>query len=167
MLAGASTALCPPVKQSGDWVGILAVLFIAPLTIYRATQFAPAASSSPAWFRAEEPILFYYWTPEWIHAAYHLVPLEEPDRTEGCEDLKLDQEDWLEASTFTCKYDDERAYVAYPKSLEQRNPIVVRFLSQIKLDAGVIDEWILSKLAATTKIPRMLPRPGSRRIRTR
>ena len=102
-----------------------------------------AASSSPAWFRAEEPILFYYWTPEWIHAAYHLVPLEEPDRTEGCEDLKLDQEDWLEASTFTCKYDDERAYVAYPKSLEQRNPVVVGFLSQIKLDAGVIDEWIL------------------------
>ena len=41
MLAGASTALCPPVKQSGDWVGILVVLFIAPLTIYRASQFAP------------------------------------------------------------------------------------------------------------------------------
>ncbi len=92
---------------------------------------------------AEEPILFYYWTPEWIHAAYDLVSLEEPDRTEGCEDLKLDQEDWLEASTFTCKYNDARAYVAYSKSLEQRNPVVAKFLSQIKLDADVVNEWIL------------------------
>ena len=92
---------------------------------------------------AEEPILFYYWTPEWIHAAYDLVSLEEPDRTEGCEDLKLDQEDWLEASTFTCKYDDAMAYVAYSKSLEERNPVVAKFLSQIKLDADVVNEWIL------------------------
>ena len=91
----------------------------------------------------EEPILFYYWTPEWIHAAYDLVSLEEPERTEGCEDLKLDQEDWLEASTFTCKYGDAWAYVAYSTSLQQRNPVVAKFLSQIQLDPAVINEWIL------------------------
>ena len=70
---------------------------------------------------AEKPILFYYWTPEWIHAAYDIVALGEPERTEGCMDLKLDQEDWLEASSFGCKHADAEVYVAYSKSLEQRN----------------------------------------------
>lgn len=92
---------------------------------------------------AEEPILFYYWTPEWIHSAYDLVSLEEPDRTEGCEDVKLDQENWLEESTFTCKFDDAKIYVAYSRSLEQRNPVAAKFLSQIKLDPDVINSWIL------------------------
>lgn len=33
--------------------------------------------------------------------------------------------------------------MAYSKSLEQRNPVVAKFLSQIKLDADVVNEWIL------------------------
>ena len=34
-------------------------------------------------------------------------------------------------------------YVAYPKSLEQRNPPVAKFLSQIELDPDVVNQWIL------------------------
>ena len=94
-------------------------------------------------FAAREPILFYYWTPEWVPAFYDVVPLEEPDRTEGCQDLKLEQEDWLEASTFACQYAPAEAYVVHSKSLEQRNPVAAKFLSQIKLDPDVINEWIL------------------------
>ena len=91
----------------------------------------------------EQPILFYYWTPEWIHAAYDISPIEEPARTEGCEDVDLDSEDWLEASTFDCASLDAEIYVAYSLSLEQRNPQVAKFLSQIKLDPAVVNEWIL------------------------
>ncbi len=91
----------------------------------------------------EKPILFYYWTPEWVHAAYDLTALEEPARTEGCEATNLDQEDWLEASTFACASQDAEIYVAYSKSLEERNPEVAKFLSQIKLDPAVVNEWIL------------------------
>ncbi len=94
-------------------------------------------------YTTEQPILFYYWTPEWLHAAYDIVPLAEPDRTEGCMDLKLDQEDWLEASTFGCKHEDALVYVAYSKSLDQRNPAAAKFLSQIKLDPAVVNGWIL------------------------
>ena len=94
-------------------------------------------------YAAEEPILFYYWTPEWLHAAYDIVPLEEPELTDGCMDLKLDQEDWLEASTFHCKHADAMVYVSYSKSLEQRNPPVAKFLSQIRLDPAVVNGWIL------------------------
>ncbi len=91
----------------------------------------------------EQPILFYYWTPEWVHAAYDITPLAEPARTEGCEDMDLDQEDWLEASHFNCASTDAAIYVAYSKSLETRNPPVAKFLSQIELDPDVVNQWIL------------------------
>ncbi len=91
----------------------------------------------------EQPILFYYWTPEWVHAAYDITPIEEPARTEGCEDVNLDQEDWLEASNFSCVSSDATIYVAYSKSLEARNPPVAKFLSQVKLDPATVNEWIL------------------------
>ncbi|MCP8894157.1 hypothetical protein KYK29_04380 [Shinella daejeonensis] len=91
----------------------------------------------------ERPILFYYWTPEWIHAAYELSALSEPERTDGCEAMALDKEDWLEASKFSCVSSDALIYVAYSKSLEQRNPPVARFLSQMRLDPATVNEWIL------------------------
>lgn len=91
----------------------------------------------------ESPILFYYWTPEWVHAAYDLSPLSEPERTESCEAVDLDKEDWLEASTFDCASKDAQIYVAYSKSLEERNPPVAKFLSQMQLDPAVVNDWIL------------------------
>lgn len=91
----------------------------------------------------EKPILFYYWTPEWVHAAYDISPIAEIQRYPGCEVVKLDQEDWLEASTFSCASSDANIYVAYSKSLEQRNPAAAKFLSQIKLDPAVVNQWIL------------------------
>ena len=94
-------------------------------------------------YTVEKPILFYYWTPEWLHAAYDLQALSEPSRTEGCMVLKLDQEDWLEASTFNCKHSDANVYVAYSKSLDQRNPAAAKFLGQIKLDPATVNDWIL------------------------
>ncbi|MEP1207641.1 MAG: glycine betaine ABC transporter substrate-binding protein [Rhizobiaceae bacterium] len=91
----------------------------------------------------EKPILFYYWTPEWVHAAYDISPIEEPARFDGCEVVKLDQEDWLEASTFSCASSDATIYVAYSKSLEQRNPAAAKFLSQMEMDPAVVNGWIL------------------------
>ncbi len=91
----------------------------------------------------EKPILFYYWTPEWVHAAYNLTPIQEPARTEGCENVSYDAEDWLEASTFNCVSTEAQIYVTYSKSLETRNPAAAKFLSQIQLDPAVVNDWIL------------------------
>ena len=91
----------------------------------------------------EKPILFYYWTPEWVHAAYDISALEEPARTEGCENVAYDEEDWLEASSFACVSQQAQIYITYSKSLETRNPAAAKFLSQIQLDPAVINEWIL------------------------
>ena len=91
----------------------------------------------------QKPILFYYWTPEWIHAAYDIAPLAEPAHTEGCMDLQLDGEDWLEVSKAGCATPDASIYVSYSKSLEQRNPAAAKFLSQIQLDPDTVNQWIL------------------------
>ncbi len=94
-------------------------------------------------YAAQKPIMFYYWSPEWLHAAYDLSSVDEPAYTEGCMDLKLDQEDWLEASMFGCKHADAMVYVAHSRSLEQRNPAVAKFLTKIKLDPDTVNGWIL------------------------
>ena len=78
-----------------------------------------------------------------MHAAYDISPIEEPARTDGCENMDLDKEDWLEASHFSCASTDAQIYVAYSKSLETRNPPVAKFLSQITLDPAVVNQWIL------------------------
>jgi len=91
----------------------------------------------------EKPILFYYWTPEWVHAAYDLTALTETPWSEGCEKIDLDAEDWLEVSSFPCASKDAQIYVAYSKSLEKRNPAAAKFLSQMKLDPNVVNDWIL------------------------
>lgn len=91
----------------------------------------------------EEPVLFYYWTPEAVHAQYELSSLSEAPRTEGCEDLNLDEEDWLESSTFNCESKDASIYIAYSLSLEERNPDVAKMLSQVQLDPNTINGWIL------------------------
>ena len=87
--------------------------------------------------------MFYYWTPKWLHVAYDLTALDEFGHSEGCMELNLDQDDWLEASKFKCKHQDASVYVAHSRSLEQRNPAAAKFLSQIKLDPAVVNSWIL------------------------
>lgn len=91
----------------------------------------------------QEPILFYYWTPEWIHAAYDITPVGEPARTPGCQDEKLDAEDWLEASSYDCISEDAQIYVAYSKSLEKRNPPVAKFLKQMQMTTDMVNGWVL------------------------
>ena len=64
-------------------------------------------------------------------------------RIRTIEKLNLDAEDWLETSSFPCASKDASIYVAYSKSLEQRNPPVAKFLSQMELDPAVVNQWIL------------------------
>lgn len=96
-------------------------------------------------YTREEPILFYYWTPEWIHAAYDITPIEEPARYEGCEEMyqPSDREDWLEASNFSCASNDAQVWNAYSKSLEERAPEVACFLHNMVLQPDMVNGWIL------------------------
>ena len=93
-------------------------------------------------YAASQPQLFYYWTPEALHVQYDLTALEEPTRYDGCEDLDLDAENWLEVSEFECVGTAATVYVAYSASLEERNPAVAKMLSNMALTGDEVGGWI-------------------------
>ena len=109
----------------------------------------------------KEPIVFYYWTPEWIHASFDLRMLEEP-KFDGysSDDLKNDPRykadgcykyyqpgnnpDWLEKSSITCEQPPTDVYVARSKALDERAPKIGKFLEQISFTPDVVNQWILA-----------------------
>lgn len=110
-------------------------------------------------YERKEPIVFYYWTPEWIFAAFDLVRLQEPEFTgytmdsakgserynpQGCYTYYQPGEraDWLEASRITCGQPPARVHVAHSKALAERAPTIARFLDQVRIDAKAVDGWI-------------------------
>lgn len=107
-----------------------------------------------------KPVLFFYWTPEWLFAKYDLRKLEEPPfdgyamqskkddanyKSDGCWDMyhPKDDPDWLEKSTVTCAFPDAMIYVTYSATLAERAPDVVRFMDQLTLNADLVSQWIL------------------------
>jgi len=112
-------------------------------------------------YAKKQPIAFYYWTPEWIFAAFELTKLEEPEfngytsenakgteryNPDGCYTFfqPSERNDWLEASNITCGQPPTRVYIAHSKALAERDPKVSQFLKQVKLDADVVNQWILA-----------------------
>ena len=112
-------------------------------------------------YASKKPIAFYYWTPEWIFAAYELVKLEEPpftgyttEEAKGTERYNADgcytfyqpgqRNDWLEASDIKCHQPPTRVYVAHSKELAGRDPKIAQFLTQVTLSTDDVSKWILS-----------------------
>ena len=94
-------------------------------------------------YASSKPQLFYYWTPEAIHVQYDLTVVEEPARFDGCEDVDLDAENWLEVSTFECVIAENDIYVAFSKSLYERNPPVAKMLENVRFTGDEINGWIV------------------------
>ncbi len=112
-------------------------------------------------YEQKKPIAFYYWTPEWIFAAYDLVELEQPafdgytmDSAKGTPRYKADgcytfyqpaeRNDWFAASSIKCGQPPTRVNIAHSKALADRAPKISQFLRQVKLDANVVNQWILA-----------------------
>ncbi len=112
-------------------------------------------------FRRERGILFYYWTPEWIHAEFDLRRLEEPafdgfSMTSKVDDPRYDpngcwnmiqpneDDDWLAMSRVTCSWPDAQVYIAYSTSLLERAPDVARLIKQVAFDPADVNSWILA-----------------------
>ena len=112
-------------------------------------------------YEQKRPIAFYYWTPEWIFAAYDLVKLEEPEfdgyatesakgseryNPNGCYTFyqPAERNDWFEASSIKCGQPPTRVNIAHSKALADRAPKISQFLKQVKLDSDVVNQWILA-----------------------
>ncbi|MGK0445822.1 MAG: glycine betaine/proline transport system substrate-binding protein [Bermanella sp.] len=117
-------------------------------------------------YRKKEGILFYYWTPEWIHFTYDLRKLEEPAFTgyagdskklhkdynpDGCYKFS-DTENWLQDSEIKCGVPNTEIYIGYSASLEKRAPEIAAFLSNVALDASYVSQWIF-KIASEGEYP--------------
>jgi ABC-type proline/glycine betaine transport system substrate-binding protein len=110
-------------------------------------------------YTQKQGILFYSWTPEWIHSVYDLRRLNEPPfngyamasqasdalyNPEGCWSMVFPSEDqdWLRKSRVTCAWPKSQMYVAFASTLTQRLPEVAQFLQQVTLDPAEIAKWI-------------------------
>ncbi len=102
---------------------------------FKAGLAAAYASSSPQ--------LFYYWTPEALHVQYDLSIVEEPERFDGCEDVDLGAENWLEVSHFECVIAPNDVFIAFSKSLWERNPAAAQMLKNVQFTGDEINAWIV------------------------
>jgi glycine betaine/proline transport system substrate-binding protein len=110
-------------------------------------------------YSRKKPVLFFSWTPEWIHTSYDLVRLEEPPfdgfamkskkddplfNPNGCWKMyqPKDDLDWYEKSRITCAWPDADVYIAYSKSLTSRSPQVAQFFNQVTFSSDLVGEWI-------------------------
>ena len=110
--------------------------------------------------RKQKGILFYYWSPEWIHAEYDLRLLEEPPfdgyamdskkgdpqyRAGACWNMYQPEEteDWYQKSEVKCASEPPTVPVAFTKTLVERAPKVAKFLQQVNFDVKDINQWIL------------------------
>ncbi len=96
-------------------------------------------------YKRKKGIIFYYWSPEWLHAKYDLRQLEEPAYYEGCSQMKDPKKDpnWLKNSSINCAAQDAKVYIAYSSHLQKRLPDVVKFINNVKLKPEMINEWVL------------------------
>lgn len=74
--------------------------------------------------RKKEPVIFFYWKPEWIFAQYDLVQIEEPAYDPA--KWVFDEKD-MEKSKITCAYELADVYVAYSMKLKERLPKAYQF----------------------------------------
>ncbi len=94
-------------------------------------------------YASSKPQLFYHWTPEALHVQYDLTALEEPARYEGCENVDLDAENWLEVSEFDCVIAPNDIFVAFSKSLWDRNPKAAKMLKNVQFTGDEVNTWIV------------------------
>jgi glycine betaine/proline transport system substrate-binding protein len=72
-----------------------------------------------------EPVLFYFYTPHWLHARHELTMVELPAWTEACEALPAAQRD--------CGYPEDILFKAFHAGLAARLPEAHALLSALRL----------------------------------
>jgi glycine betaine/proline transport system substrate-binding protein len=80
-------------------------------------------------FADESPLLFYFYTPQWAHAKYELVPVELPEITPECEASAAEQG---ADGAYACDYPTDELMKAISAQLEEDNPAVFEFLKKMQ-----------------------------------
>jgi glycine betaine/proline transport system substrate-binding protein len=110
---------------------IIAALGLDLEVIYTGSEPATLALLDSA-VASEEPIVMYWWTPQWANAKYDLVEVELPEYTEECADIALNDP---EAIGYNCDYAEDVLYKAFSSELEMKDPAAFEFLSNFQWTA--------------------------------
>ncbi len=120
--SGRFLAADPSFVQFDD--AIIANLGLDLVVVQSGSEAAQLATVEAAIAR-EEPILFYFYTPHWLHARYDLTMVELPEWTEECEALPAAQRD--------CGYPPDVFFKAFHAGLAARLPEAHAVLSRMRM----------------------------------
>jgi glycine betaine/proline transport system substrate-binding protein len=94
--------------------------------VYSGSEAASLAALDKA-YNGQEPILMYWWTPQWANAKYDLVEVELPAYDEECEQIAAEDPD--AAVGYDCDYAEDVLYKAFSAELEEKDPAAFEFFS--------------------------------------
>jgi glycine betaine/proline transport system substrate-binding protein len=97
--------------------------------VYSGSETASLAALDKA-VQNKDPILMYWWTPQWANAKYDLVEVKLPEYTDECAQIALEDPDV--AAGYNCDYAEDVLYKAFSSELETKDPAAFQFLSSFK-----------------------------------
>ncbi|HET6713549.1 MAG TPA: ABC transporter substrate-binding protein [Actinomycetota bacterium] len=97
--------------------------------VYSGSEAASLAALDKA-YNAQEPILMYWWTPQWANAKYDLVEVELPAYDEECETIAAEDPD--AAVGYDCDYAEDVLYKAFSAELESKDAAAFEFFSNFQ-----------------------------------
>ena len=108
---------------------IIASLGLDLEVVYSGSEAASLAALDKA-YNAQEPILMYWWTPQWANAKYDLVEVELPAYNDKCATIAAEDPD--AAVGYNCDYAEDVLYKAFSAELQGKDPAAFEFLSNFQ-----------------------------------
>ncbi|MEW6263484.1 MAG: glycine betaine ABC transporter substrate-binding protein [Thermodesulfobacteriota bacterium] len=108
-------------------------------------QFAWLATLKEA-YRKQQPIIFYYWEPEWLFTQYDLVMIEEPPY-EASKWVYVEKHP--EKSKITCGMEPSDVWVGFAVKLKDRLPKAYQFFKNWSIPIKEVDNLV----ALVTDLP--------------
>ena len=91
--------------------------------VYAGSEAAELTALDAA-YTAQEPFLFYFWTPHWAQDKYDLTMVQLPEVTAECTDAAAN-----DADAYACAYPQDDLYKAFNSDLETKAPAAFALLS--------------------------------------
>lgn len=108
---------------------IIASLGLDLEVVYSGSEAASLAALDKA-YNAQEPILMYWWTPQWANAKYDLVEVELPPYNDECAAIAAEDPD--AAVGYNCDYAEDVLYKAFSAEFADKDPAAFEFLSNFE-----------------------------------
>ncbi len=105
-----------------------------------------------------EGVVFYCYSPHYVHALYDVTMIEEPAyAADQYTMVQPDQDaDWFKNSRILTGDQVKTVTVAYSKSLETRNPAAASFLSKIDMEADQLSQMTYEVVVQGREIPEVV-----------